>query len=279
MNRQEKITKTTGQILRENICTLFNLLNLLIAVALVYVHAWSNLFFIFVIAFNTIIGIAQEIKAKRLIEKLSLLSAPKAEVERNGKVQEIAVEEIELEDILLLDSGKQICADATVVEGTVEVNESLLTGESDAILKKAGDSLLSGSSVISGKCRAQVIHVGSDNYAAKIAREAKKTKAINSELVLSMRKVTKLTGFFIVPLGVLLFLQAYLMRDNSLYDAVVTTSAGLLGMLPKGLYLLISIGLAAGIVALSEKMCWCRICTRWKIWRMWTCSVWIRPVR
>ena len=99
MNRQEKITKTTGQILRENICTLFNLLNLLIAVALVYVHAWSNLFFIFVIAFNTIIGIAQEIKAKRLIEKLSLLSAPKAEVERNGKVQEIAVEEIELEDI------------------------------------------------------------------------------------------------------------------------------------------------------------------------------------
>ena len=112
MNRQEKITKTTGQILRENICTLFNLLNLLIAVALVYVHAWSNLFFIFVIAFNTIIGIAQEIKAKRLIEKLSLLSAPKAEVERNGKVQEIAVEEIELEDILLLDSGKQICADA-----------------------------------------------------------------------------------------------------------------------------------------------------------------------
>ena len=253
MNRQEKITKTTGQILRENICTLFNLLNLLIAVALVYVHAWSNLFFIFVIAFNTIIGIAQEIKAKRLIEKLSLLSAPKAEVERNGKVQEIAVEEIELEDILLLDSGKQICADATVVEGTVEVNESLLTGESDAILKKAGDSLLSGSSVISGKCRAQVIHVGSDNYAAKIAREAKKTKAINSELVLSMRKVTKLTGFFIVPLGVLLFLQAYLMRDNSLYDAVVTTSAGLLGMLPKGLYLLISIGLAAGIVALSRK--------------------------
>ena len=253
MNRQEKITKTTRQILWENICTLFNLLNLLIAVALVYVHAWSNLFFIFVIAFNTIIGIAQEIKAKRLIEKLSLLSAPRAEVERNGKVQEIAVEEIELEDILLLDSGKQICADATVVEGTVEVNESLLTGESDAILKKAGDSLLSGSSVISGKCRAQVIHVGSDNYAAKIAREAKKTKAINSELVLSMRKVTKLTGFFIVPLGVLLFLQAYLMRDNSLYDAVVTTSAGLLGMLPKGLYLLISIGLAAGIVALSRK--------------------------
>ncbi|MEI3020680.1 hypothetical protein [Ruminococcus sp.] len=176
MNRQEKITKTTGQILRENICTLFNLLNLLIAVALVYVHAWSNLFFIFVIAFNTIIGIAQEIKAKRLIEKLSLLSAPKAEVERNGKVQEIAVEEIELEDILLLDSGKQICADATVVEGTVEVNESLLTGESDAILKKAGDSLLSGSSVISGKCRAQVIHVGSDNYAAKIAREGKENQ-------------------------------------------------------------------------------------------------------
>lgn len=253
MNQQEKNTKTTGQILKENICTLFNLLNVLIAIALICVHAWSNLFFIFVIALNTSIGIIQEIKAKRLIEKLSLLSAPRADVERNGTVMQIDISEVNLDDILLLESGKQICADSIITEGKVEVNESLLTGESDAILKKEGDSLLSGSSIISGKCRAKVIHVGSDNYAAKIAKEAKKSKALSSELVLSMRKVTKLTGFLIIPLGILLFIQALLFRDNSMYDAVVTTSAGLLGMLPKGLYLLISIGLAAGIVFLSKK--------------------------
>lgn len=253
MNQQEKITKSTGQILRENICTLFNLLNVLIAIALICVHAWSNLFFIFIIALNTSIGIIQEIKAKRLIEKLSLLSAPKADVERDGEVMHIDIAEVELDDILLLESGKQICADSVIAEGKVEVNESLLTGESDAILKKEGDSLLSGSSIISGKCRAKVIHVGADNYAAKIAKEAKKSKAMSSELVLSMRRVTKLTGFLIIPLGILLFIQALVFRDNSMYDAVVTTSAGLLGMLPKGLYLLISIGLAAGIVFLSKK--------------------------
>lgn len=253
MNRQEKITKTTGQILKENICTLFNLLNLIIAIALACVQAWSNLFFIAIIALNTGIGIAQELKAKKLIEKLSLLSAPKADIERSGKIMQIDITDIELNDILLLESGNQICADAVIQEGTIEVNESLLTGESDAILKKSGDSLLSGSSVISGKCRASVIHVGDDNYASKIAKEAKKTKALSSELVLSMRKVTKLTGFIIIPLGILLLVQALVLRENDLYHAVVSTSAGLLGMLPKGLYLLISIGLAAGIITLSKK--------------------------
>ncbi len=253
MNKQEKITKTTGQILKENICTLFNLLNLLIAIALACVHAWSNMFFILIIALNTTIGIVQELKAKRLVEKLSLLSMPKADIERNGTIMQVDIAEVCLDDILLLESGKQICSDSVIQEGTVEVNESLLTGESDAVCKKAGDSLLSGSSIISGKCRAKVIHVGSDNYASQIAKEAKKSKSVHSELVLSMRKVTKCTGFLIIPLGILLFIEALLLQDNDLYSAVVTTSAGLLGMLPKGLYLLISIGLAAGIVSLSKK--------------------------
>lgn len=253
MNKQEKITKTTGQIIKENLCTLFNLLNLLIAIALVSVHAWSNLFFILVIALNTTIGIVQELKAKRLVEKLSLLSMPKADIERNGTIMQVDIAEVCLDDILLLESGKQICSDSVVQEGAVEVNESLLTGESDAVFKKAGDSLLSGSSIISGKCRAKVVHVGSENYASQIAKEAKKAKSIHSELVLSMRKVTKFTGFLIIPLGILLFIEALLFRDNDLYSAVVTTSAGLLGMLPKGLYLLISIGLAAGVVSLSKK--------------------------
>lgn len=253
MNKQEKITKTTGQIIKENLCTLFNLLNFLIAIALVSVHAWSNLFFIPVIALNTAIGIVQELKAKRLVEKLSLLSMPRADIERNGTIMQVDIAEVCSGDILLLESGRQICSDAVIQEGSVEVNESLLTGESEAVFKKAGDFLLSGSSIISGKCRAKVIHIGSENYASQIAKEAKKTKSLNSELVLSMRKVTKLTGFLIIPLGILFFIQALFLRDNDLYSAVVTTSAGLLGMLPKGLYLLISIGLAAGVVSLSKK--------------------------
>ncbi len=253
MNKQDKITKSTGQIIRDNLCTLFNLFNLLIAIALISVKAWSNLFFILIIMLNTAIGIAQEIKAKRLVEKLSLLSMPKADIDRNGTVMQVNIEDVCLDDILLLESGRQICSDSVIEEGTVEVNESLLTGESDAVQKTVGDQLLSGSSIISGKCRAKVIHVGSDNYASKIAKEAKKSKSLSSELVLSMRKVTKFTGFLIVPLGILLFIQALVIRDNDMYSAVVSTSAGLLGMLPKGLYLLISIGLAAGVVSLSKK--------------------------
>lgn len=253
MKAKETASKTTAQILRDNVCTLFNLLNLLIAIALIAVHAWSNLFFIFVIALNTIIGIAQELKAKRLIEKLTLLSQPNAKIERNGTIRSVPIAEVQEQDILLLESGNQICADAVVRSGGIEVNESLLTGESDAIFKKEGDTLLSGSSVISGTCQATVLHVGSDSYAAKLTKEAKKTKAMHSELVGSMRKVTRLTSLCIVPLGILLFVQALFFRDSSMYDAVVGTSAGLLGMLPKGLYLLISISLAAGIITLSKK--------------------------
>ena len=249
----ETAAKTTGQILRDNICTLFNLLNLLIAIALIFVHAWSNLFFVPVVALNTIIGIAQELKAKRLIEKLTLLSQSNAKIERNGELRSVPIAEVQEQDILLLESGNQICADAVVTDGGIEVNESLLTGESDAVYKKAGDSLLSGSSVISGTCRATVLRVGSDSYASKLTKEAKKTKAMHSELVGSMQKVTRLTSFCIVPLGILLFVEALLFRDSSMYDAVVGTSAGLLGMLPKGLYLLISVSLAAGIITLSKK--------------------------
>ena len=205
------------------------------------------------IALNTIIGIAQELKAKRLIEKLTLLSQPNAKIERNGTIRSVPIAEVQEQDILLLESGNQICADAVVRSGGIEVNESLLTGESDAIFKKEGDTLLSGSSVISGTCQATVLHVGSDSYAAKLTKEAKKTKAMHSELVGSMRKVTRLTSLCIVPLGILLFVQALFFRDSSMYDAVVGTSAGLLGMLPKGLYLLISISLAAGIITLSKK--------------------------
>ena len=253
MNQGNQITKSTRQIVKDNVCTLFNLFNLLIAVALACVGAWSNLFFILIIAMNVAIGIIQELKAKKLVEELSLLSMPMAHVKRNGETVHISVQEVKDEDILLLESGHQICADSMILTGELEVNESLLTGESDPIIKKQGDSLLSGSSVISGKCEAKVLRTGSENYVSKIADEVKKLKKVNSELLLSMRKVTQITGWLIIPLGILLFIEAYLLRSNTLQGAVVSTAAGLLGMLPKGLVLLISIGLATGIVRLSKQ--------------------------
>ena len=249
----EKVTKSAGQILKENICTLFNLFNLLIAIALALVGAWSNLLFILIIALNTLIGIIQEFHAKKLVDKLSLLSMPTARVVREGDVIELPIAELVEEDVIELDSGKQVCSDSVILVGEVEVNESLLTGESDPIPKSAGATLLSGSFIISGKCRACVEHVGMENYASKIAHEAKKFRGVHSELLSSMRKVTRFTGYLIPPLGILLFLEAFFLRSDILNHAVVTTAAGLLGMLPKGLVLLISISLAVGIITLAKK--------------------------
>lgn len=249
----EKVTKTTGRIPKDNVCTLFNLFNVLIAIALALVGAWSNMLFILIIALNTLIGIVQELHAKKLVDKLSLLSIPTAKVIRDGSVLEIPVQELVEEYVIELEAGKQVCSDSVILAGNAEVNESLLTGESAPISKSAGDHLLSGSFIISGKCRACVEHVGTENYAAKIAGEAKRLRGVHSELLSSMRKVTRFTGYLIPPLGILLFLEAFFLRGDMLSHAVVTTAAGLLGMLPKGLVLLISISLAVGIIALSKK--------------------------
>lgn len=246
-------TKSTAEIIRDNVCTVFNLLNVIIAVALALVHAWSNLFFIFIIIVNTLIGIYQEIKAKKLVEKLSLLSMPVAHVLRDGRELEVHPDSVEKGDVLLLESGNVICADSKVLSGSAEINESVLTGESRPVLKRSGDDLLSGSSVISGKCRAEVIHTGEENYAAKLVSEVKKYKSANSELMSSMKKVTRITSFFIVPLGIIAFLEALLVRNMTIADAVISSSAGLLGMLPKGLVLLMSVGLAIGVIRLSKK--------------------------
>lgn len=153
------ITKTRGQIVRENVCTLFNLLNFTIAIMLFCVHAYSNMAFIAIIILNIVLGIAQELKAKKLVDELSILNRPRAVILRDGKQTEMPAEAVVLDDVMVLESGRQICNDSVVISGTVEVNESLLTGESDAIVKHAGDTLLSGSSVISGKCYARVTHV------------------------------------------------------------------------------------------------------------------------
>lgn len=249
----DRATKSTAQILKDNVCTLFNLFNLLIAAALALVGAWSNLLFLLVVALNTLIGIAQEVHAKHLVEKLSLLSLPTARVIRDGAPAEIPTQDLVEEDVIELEAGRQVCADAVLLTGAAEVNESLLTGESDPVRRSAGEHLLSGSFVVSGRCRARVEHVGRENYAARIAQEAKALRGVRSELLTSMRKVTRFTGYWIPFLGVLLFLEALFLRGDPVQDAVVATSAGLLGMLPKGLVLLTSVSLAAGIIALSRR--------------------------
>ncbi|WP_143321757.1 cation-translocating P-type ATPase [Clostridium sp. HBUAS56010] len=250
----ERSTKSTGDILKDNICTRFNLYNVLIALALAFVGAWSNMVFFLIIVSNALIGIIQEFRAKKLIEGLSILSAPVAEVIRDGQAKQMPADGLVLDDIMVLKSGMQICADAKVESGRVEVNEALLTGESDAVLKQPGDMLMSGSSVISGQCQASVTHVGEDSYVANLTKEAGKLKKVHSELLDSMAKVTRFTGYLIPPLGVILFIQAFFFRDSGNFISVTTTAAALLGMLPKGLVLLISISLAAGAVALSKKM-------------------------
>ncbi len=254
VNQQQKtISKSYAQIFRENICTLFNLLNVLIAIALALVGAWSNLVFIVIIITNVCIGIIQEIHAKKLVDELSLLMIPHVKVLRDQKQQTIDVNEIVMDDVMVLEAGDQICCDSVVIDGEIEANESLLTGESDAIHKAKESSLLSGSSVISGKCYAQVIHVGDDNYTSRLTNEVKKAKELQSELLNSMRKVTKVTSFMIVPLGIILFLEAYFLRHDLLSEAVISSSAGLLGMLPKGLVLLMSVSLAAGVTKLAKQ--------------------------
>lgn len=250
---EEKTVKSNWEIISGNVFTLFNLYNFLIAIALMSVGAYSNLAFMLIIILNICIGSFQEIHAKNMVAKLSVLTVSKVDVIRDGKEKSIGVDEVVLDDITIINMGNQISSDSVVIDGKIEVNESLLTGESDTIVKMPGDKLYSGSYVVSGKCYAKVEKVGKDNLAAEITLKSKKHKKVNSELLNSMRKVTRLTSFIIIPVGVLLFVQAFFFRDQVIKSSVVSTAAALLGMLPKGLVLLISISLATGVIKLAKK--------------------------
>ena len=245
--------KSNWQIVRDNVFTLFNLFNLIIAIALACVHAYTNMVFILIIIVNVLIGIIQEIHGKNLVKQLSILTAAKTKVVRDGEEKEININEIVLDDIILLSQGDQIPSDAYVIEGEIEVNEALLTGESDTILKREEDKLLSGSYVVSGKCYAKIEKVGDDNFANQIINATKKHKKVNSELLNSMKKVTNFTSFVIIPAGVILFVQAYIFREVNLQQSVIATAAALLGMLPKGFVLLTSISLETGVIKLAKK--------------------------
>ena len=245
--------KSNWQIIKDNVFTLFNLYNLIIAIALLLVKAYTNTFFFLIITINVLIGIIQEIHGKNLVKKLSILTASKTTVIRNGKEEEIEVEKVVLGDTIILKQGDQIPSDSYVIEGEIEVNESLLTGESDLVEKKVEDKLLSGSYVVSGKCYAIVEKVGEDNFANQIVSATKKHKDNNSELINSMKRVTKFTSFVIIPVGIILFIQAYFIRETVLNESVIATAAALLGMLPKGLVLLITIALESGVIKLAKK--------------------------
>lgn len=245
--------KSNWQIVKDNVFTLFNLFNLIIAIALACVQAYTNMVFILIIIVNVLIGIIQEIHGKNLVKQLAILTAAKTKVVRDGEEKEININEIVLDDIMLLSQGDQIPSDAYILEGEIEVNEALLTGESDTILKKQEDKLLSGSYVVSGKCYAKIEKVGDDNFANQIINATKKHKKVNSELLNSMKKVTNFTSFVIIPAGVILFVQAYIFREVNLQQSVIATAAALLGMLPKGFVLLTSISLETGVIKLAKK--------------------------
>lgn len=252
-NYEENVAKSTKDIILDNVMTLFNFLNFAIAVCLLFVGAYSNLAFLAIIIVNMSIGIFQEIHARNLVQKLSIVAKENVHVVRNGVQQEIDTKELVMEDIVIISAGEQVPSDMEVIDGKVEANEALLTGESDLIEKEIGDTLLSGSFIVSGQAYARVIHVGAENYAVKITQEAKVHKPIQSELVNSIRKVSKFTSWVIIPLGIILFVEAFWLRDAGIKTSVVASAAALLGMLPKGLVLLISIALTTGVIKLAKK--------------------------
>ena len=246
-------TRTYKQINLENTLTFFNFLNIALLVLVLFVRSYKNSMFMGIILINTVIGIIQEIRAKKTIDKLAILTESKTVVLREGKKWSISTEKLVLDDLIFLKTGDQVPADVKVLEGTVEVNESLLTGESDNLSKSQGDELFSGSFVTSGEACCQVIHVGKDNYASQITSEAKEFKRHNSELRNSLNAILKVISIIIVPLGAMLFYKQYMIVGDTLKDSVVNMVAAVLGMIPEGLVLLTSVALTLGSMVLATK--------------------------
>jgi len=247
-------TKSTAQIVASNVFTYFNLVFFMLAACVIFVGAFRDLLFMPVVIINTVIGIVQEIRSKKTLDRLTLLTAPKARVIREGKEVTLSTEETVLDDIAVFSSGNQIYADAVVLEGTVQVNEALITGESDEITKKPGDLLLSGSFIVSGSCRARLERVGRDSYVSKLTLEAKKMKKgrQQSEMMRSLTRLVQIIGLVIIPIGLLLYYNQYYILKLPLRESVVHTVGALVGMIPEGLYLLTTIALAVGVIRLAQ---------------------------
>lgn len=246
-------TRTYKQIVKENTLTFFNFLNLVLMILVLLVGSYKNSMFVMIIVINTVIGIFQEIRAKKTIDKLAILTQSKAVVLREGKKWTIPTEELVVDDLIYLKTGEQVPADARILEGSLEVNESLLTGEADNLSKSIGDDLFSGSFVTAGEACCQIVHVGKDNYASQITSEAKEFKRHNSELRNSLNAILKIISIIIVPLGMLLFYKQYYMVGDNFMNSVVSTVAAVLGMIPEGLVLLTSVALTLGALVLANK--------------------------
>lgn len=245
-------TKSEKQIVKEKVFTFFNLIFIVLAVALLIVGSFKNMTFLIIAVANTVIGIFQEIRAKRAVDKLTLVAAGRLRVIRDGKHHEIPTDQLVRDDIVEFSAGNQICADAVVRDGQMQVNESLLTGEADAIIKNPGDTLKSGSFVISGRCKAQLTHVGSDSYAAKLAAEARRdVRSTSSEMMTSLTKLITVVGIALIPMGIILFIRQ--MQAQPFRPSVEATVAALIGMIPEGLYLLTSVAIAVSCLKLTKK--------------------------
>lgn len=250
----EAPTKTELQIVRDNVFTFFNLIFVVLAVCLLFVGDFRDMLFLVIAVANTLIGIVQEIRSKRTIDKLTLLSAPRATVVRDGQVGTLPTDKLVRDDVALFAAGNQIPADAVVLTGELQVNESLLTGEPDAIVKRPGDTLLSGSFVVAGSGRAQLTKVGAESYASRLTLEAKKDAGPGqSEMMNSLDKLIRVIGIALVPMGIALFVKQYFFLDSTLSHAITSTVAALIGMIPEGLYLLTSVALAVSVIRLARK--------------------------
>ena len=246
--------RTAKEIVAENIFTYFNLIFLILTLLLCLVNSFRNLTFLPIIIANIFIGIIQELRAKKVVDKLTMLNVPQAMVVRNGEVTQVNAEDLVLDDIVIFKTGNQILADSEIVSGEVLVNESLLTGESDEIPKKPGDKLMSGSFIIAGKCRARLTAVGRDSYISKLTLEAKKMKNVErSEMIQDLDILVKFVGVALVPIGIVLFIQGIFINHESLHDNITSMVAAVLGMIPEGLYLLTSVALAVSSMRLAKK--------------------------
>ena len=246
-------SKSIPQIFASNIISFFNILIFIIAGFLISVGAITDLAFLVIVVVNITIGIVQEIKAKKMIDELSLMSAPYAVVKRGGVVREIQVNEVVLDDLLILEPGRQICSDSIVLDGQVEVNESLITGESDAIVKTVGDPLYSGSFVVSGKCSARVDKIGKQNYIENLSDQAKVYKKPKSDLLISLNRIIQFMSIPVIIIGVSLFLIMYFKNGMEWSTSIRKTAGAMIGMIPSGLFLMASIALYVGVIRLGQK--------------------------
>ena len=247
-------SKTTKEIIQENVFTYFNLIFLVLAVLLCLVGSFRDLTFLPVIVLNTLIGIIQETRAKKVLDNLTMLNAPHAMVIRDGKKSQINAEDLVVDDIVIFEAGNQVCADAEVCAGEVQVNESLLTGESDEITKRKGDQLMSGSFIVSGQCHARLDKVGADSYISRLTLEAKAMQNTEqSEMIRSLDKLVKWVGVAIIPIGIILFIQAFVFQGEGFQSSVTSMIAAVIGMIPEGLYLLASVAIAVSSIRLAQK--------------------------